>query len=170
MDPLLFRAVLRFWWFDACQINLISNLLPASQYSLNRKNFGQWPKISNTSFPHPFFLFLFFLSVCFTKYTCTWRNGKQCRPWSDCSFRSSLIWVCTVCICHFVRKVGVQNFRTCTIMHLFRFTLTLSKHCTFRRNQPSFNGVVYNGKMAEHILVWHLYTEGSLWTNPSYCL
>ena len=25
------------------------------------------------------------------------RNGKQCRPWSDCSSRSSLIWVCTVC-------------------------------------------------------------------------
>ena len=22
---------------------------------------------------------------------------KQCIPWSDCSFRSSLIWVCTVC-------------------------------------------------------------------------
>ena len=24
-------------------------------------------------------------------------NCKQCRPWSDCSSRSSLIWVCTVC-------------------------------------------------------------------------
>ena len=26
-------------------------------------------------------------------------NGmvKYCRPWSDCSFRCSLIWVCTVC-------------------------------------------------------------------------
>ena len=24
----------------------------------------------------------------------------QCRPWSDCSSRSSLIWVCTVC--HFI--------------------------------------------------------------------
>ena len=27
---------------------------------------------------------------------CRW-NSKQCRPWSDCSSRSSLIWVCTVC-------------------------------------------------------------------------
>ena len=25
------------------------------------------------------------------------RNCQQCRPWSDCSSRSSLIWVCTVC-------------------------------------------------------------------------
>ena len=27
---------------------------------------------------------------------CIW-NGIQCRTWSDCSFRSSLIWACTVC-------------------------------------------------------------------------
>ena len=27
---------------------------------------------------------------------CKW-NSKQWRPWSDCTFRSSLIWVCTVC-------------------------------------------------------------------------
>ena len=25
------------------------------------------------------------------------QNNKQSRPWSDCSLRSSLIWVCTVC-------------------------------------------------------------------------
>ena len=24
-------------------------------------------------------------------------DSKQCRPWPDCSFRSSSIWVCTVC-------------------------------------------------------------------------
>ena len=45
----------------------------------------------------------------------TYWNGKQCRPWSDCSFRSSLIWVCTVCICYFDRNLGIQNFRTFTI-------------------------------------------------------
>ena len=39
-------------------------------------------------------------------------NSKQCRPWSDGSFRSRLIWVCTVCICHFVRRFGVPNFWT----------------------------------------------------------
>ena len=29
--------------------------------------------------------------------------------------RSSLIWVCTVCTCHFVRTFGVQIFRTLTV-------------------------------------------------------
>ena len=40
---------------------------------------------------------------------------KQWGPWSDCSCRSSLIWVYTVWICHFVRHFGIQNFRTFTI-------------------------------------------------------
>ena len=35
------------------------------------------------------------------------RNGKQCRPWSDCSSRSSLIWVCTVCPGISVRKLRI---------------------------------------------------------------
>ena len=38
-------------------------------------------------------------------------HGKQCRPYSDFSFRSSLIWVCTVCIGQFVRHFGVRNFK-----------------------------------------------------------
>ena len=61
----------------------------------------------------------------------TWWKGKQCRPWLDCSQIGSLIWVCTVCICHFIlhmpfiiRKVSVQNFRPFTI-YLFFF---LSAH------------------------------------------
>ena len=29
---------------------------------------------------------------------------------------SSLIWVCTVCICHFLRHFGVPNFRTFTLV------------------------------------------------------
>ena len=32
------------------------------------------------------------------------------------AFRSSLILVCTVCICHFVNNFGVQNFRTFTVL------------------------------------------------------
>ena len=28
--------------------------------------------------------------------------------------RSSLIWVCTICICHFIGNLDVQNFRTFT--------------------------------------------------------
>ena len=33
------------------------------------------------------------------------RIGKPCRPWSDCSSRSSLIRVCTVCSVTFVQKL-----------------------------------------------------------------
>ena len=42
-------------------------------------------------------------------------NGKQYRPWSDCSFRSSLIWDYTVCIWYFISNFCVQNFRTFTV-------------------------------------------------------
>ena len=37
-------------------------------------------------------------------------NGKQCRAWSDCSSRSSLIWVHTVC-----SDLSVQKFRNITV-------------------------------------------------------
>ena len=50
----------------------------------------------------------------------------QCRCWSDCSIRSSLIWVCTVCICHFVRNFSVQNFRTFTMF--MYMSLNVRKH------------------------------------------
>ena len=36
-------------------------------------------------------------------------NSKQWRPWSDCSSRSSLIWVCTVC-----PDLSVQKLRIIT--------------------------------------------------------
>ena len=35
------------------------------------------------------------------------RNGKQCRPWLDCSSSSSLIWVYTVCLGISVRKLRI---------------------------------------------------------------
>ena len=38
------------------------------------------------------------------------QNCKQCRPWSDCSCRSCLIWVYTVC-----SDLSVQKFRNITI-------------------------------------------------------
>ena len=41
--------------------------------------------------------------------SCRW-NGRQCRPWSDCSSRSSLIWVCTVC-----QDLSVWKLRTITV-------------------------------------------------------
>ena len=50
------------------------------------------------------------LCCCFLKYSVEWQNSVD---WSGCSF--SLIWVCTLCICHFIRNFGVQNFQTFTI-------------------------------------------------------
>ena len=38
-------------------------------------------------------------------------NCKQCRPWSDCSSRSSLIWVCIVC-----PNLSVRKFRIITVL------------------------------------------------------
>ena len=32
-------------------------------------------------------------------------KSKPGRPWSDCFFRSSLIWICTVCLCIFGRQL-----------------------------------------------------------------
>ena len=81
-----------------------------------------------------------FLITCWRPYLCRdiqtdtsriyWSsgNGKLCRSCSNCFLsrvwqylltkylRSSLIWVCTVCICHFVRNFGVQIFRTFTVI------------------------------------------------------
>ena len=68
--------------------------------------YSKCAKISNT------LIHTFWPKFCFT----TLWNGKQCRSWSDCSFRSSLIWACTVCICHFIRHFGEQNFRTFTVL------------------------------------------------------
>ena len=67
-----------------------------------KKIYGKCPKISNT-------LIYTFLGpkLCFL-YLVEW---QQFRLWSDCSSRSSLIWVYTVCICHFVRNFGVRKFR-----------------------------------------------------------
>ena len=33
------------------------------------------------------------------------QNNKQGIPWSDCFFRSSLIWACPVCLCLFGRQL-----------------------------------------------------------------
>ena len=56
--------------------------------------YGKSSKISNT------FLFLFSTKIVGyhgwnSQNTC--QHCKQGRSWSDCFFRSSLIWVCTVC-------------------------------------------------------------------------
>ena len=46
--------------------------------------------------------------------------------------QSSLIWVCTVCICHFVRHYRVQNFMTLTVSIHFKGINRLSGKVTVK--------------------------------------
>ena len=43
-------------------------------------------------------------------------NSKQGRPWSDCFFKSSLIWVCTVCLGLFWKASCGLTFRTSNVV------------------------------------------------------
>ena len=44
----------------------------------------------------------------------TYLNSKQGRPWSDCFWRSSLIWVCLVCLSIW-QTTSVQSIRASTV-------------------------------------------------------
>ena len=55
---------------------------------------------------------LYFAFYAAVSQNIQWTGMAKSRPQSDCSFRSSPILVCTVCIFHFVRNFGVQNFST----------------------------------------------------------
>ena len=79
----------------------------------------------NTTFPtvkpnYRTFSFLLFHKLM-TLVCCRW-NSKQCRPWSDCSHGSSLIWVCTVC-----SELSVPIIRICLVM-LMICSCVYSKH------------------------------------------
>ena len=95
---------------------------------------GKFSKISNT-----------FLSVGFQGWNSqnAFQNIKQGRPWSDCYFRSSLIWVCTVCLGLYVSRHLVfeilelllycnLNFTRCFLILFLKyqnFTTYLYKVC-----------------------------------------
>ena len=86
---------------------------------------------------------------------------KQCRPWSDCSFRSSLIWVCTVCICHFVRHFGVQNFKTFTVVIWSLITLTPLKRTFFSLD------LVCSNRMTKQDRLTYIMQKGTLIQNAN---
>ena len=54
----------------------------------------------------------------------TWCKCKLCRPWSDCSWRSSLIRVCTVCIYSILP--GVRSLRTFNVTNLHNIFLLVN--------------------------------------------
>ena len=73
--------------------------------------YSKCPRISNGLF-HTFLAWFVLLMQLFLKILCRMANSVD---WLDCSFRTCLIWVCTVCICHCVSHIGVWNFRTFAI-------------------------------------------------------
>ena len=93
--------VLRFVsYFQDEQTSLLINRLSNRKVNMvqyMRFCYGKCSKILNT------FLFLFSKKLFVISYH-GWNsqnacgNSKQGRPRSDCFFRSSLIWVCTVCL------------------------------------------------------------------------
>ena len=44
-------------------------------------------------------------------------SGKQCKPWSDCSSRNCLIWLCTVCPGLSVRKLRIITVQKNVLGH-----------------------------------------------------
>ena len=90
----LFPKTLPLFSWGAMNIGYVCDL-NHSWYTVNSLKFRTlysilfWPKFC-------------FICICCLKYLV--------------SFKSSLIFICTVCICHFVRHFGVCNFRTFTIL------------------------------------------------------
>ena len=113
-------------WSCRTQVLIYVFLISSQKCIYAVGTYSKCPKILNTLF-HTFFTKFCFLCSCFSKYTVDW-NGKQSRPQSDCSFRSSPILVCTVCIFHFVRNFGVQNFSTFTVVEAPLWSIFTSTH------------------------------------------
>ena len=71
--------------------------------------YGKCSKILN------FILYFFTQILLFMQLFLKILRGMAKSADPDQTSPSDQIWVCTVCICYFVRKVGVQNFRTAII-------------------------------------------------------
>ena len=80
-----------------------------------------------------------FLCSCFLK----WWNGKQCTLITAVK-RSSLIWDCTVSICHFARHFGVWNCSTLSVT-LHPSQHTVYQELSFRNILKYFNIPVLQG-------------------------
>ena len=57
------------------------------------------------------------------------QNGKQGRHWSGCFFRSSLVWVCAVCLGLFDRQLVFEILEHLSYFKLFMFWTYLRKSC-----------------------------------------
>ena len=86
------KVMLCFYAFSACNIKILKFWTPYPKICCNHpKIWTRW----------------LFLKVMHPKDA---ESCKQCRPRSDCSSRSSLIWVCTVC-----PDLSVRTLRNITV-------------------------------------------------------
>ena len=109
-------------------------------------------------------------------------EGKQCRPWSDCFFRSILIRVYTACIHNFFRNFGVQNLKTFTIltfqirmtplwhvywMHSWEWSLSVNFFLHALNFEKCEGGISLLLCSSIHTLfIHHTYPVVSEWVNP----
>ena len=75
------------------------------------------------------------------------RNSKQCRPWSDCSSRSSLIWVCTVC-----PGISVRKLRIITVLSAHTFA-------TWIRGSGEWPPKLFHDKSPQKYVAWFIMNE-----------
>ena len=67
------------------------------------------------------------------------RNCKQCRPWSECSSRSSLIWVCTVC-----PDLSVRKLRNITVL------VVINSCMKWKENNLCLSWILFRGRAIVH--------------------
>ena len=104
--------------------------------------------------------------VCFSRLLKCLRSlyGKQCGPRSDCSYRSSLFWVHTVCLCTYFISNARQLFaaddfsRLHFQMHFFLGALRVNKHTIQfsnttekKKNNNKKQHRSFSGNKQEHI-------------------
>ena len=101
--------------------------------------YGKCSKVSNT------FLFLFSTKLLVIKNAC--QNSKQWRPWSDCFFRSSLIWVCIVCLCFLFPRQLVFEILEHVLYHHTKYR-DITKISSLVRNNPKYRDIM---KISSHV-------------------
>ena len=72
------------------------------------------------------------------KHQLTHINSKQGRPWSDCFLRSSLIWVCTVCLGLFGRQLAFEILEH--LLYIPERNLTLVKNAEEDLHRKGISG------------------------------
>ena len=84
-----------------------------SKFFLQKMNVLKWIMVNFFKISNIFLSVLKYYNVDYwgwnSQNSC--QNSKQGRPWSDCFFRRTLVWVCT-CLFDLILYIAVNNFST----------------------------------------------------------